>query len=161
MTREDFIKKLQRNNLQKNTSLSYQEIYGGRILVTGKGHCVIGGDSIPSGTIFNNEGFVDMSITYVSDGVEFINGGDVNIPFITSIGDNVKFENSGSVNFGSNLRKISKSVEFNQEKDINVYVEWSGFIWLDDVKLKEWIPIIEGIDSKRLFNFMIKKGLFI
>jgi hypothetical protein len=161
MTREDFIEKLQSNNLQKNTSLSYQEIYGGRILVTGKGHCVIDGDSIPSGTIFNNGGFVDMSITYVSDGVEFINGGDVNIPFITSIGDNVKFENSGSVYFGSNLRKISKSVEFNEEKDINVYVEWSGIVWLDNVKLKEWIPIIEGIDSKRLFNFMIKKGLFI
>ena len=73
------------------------------------------------------------SLTSLPPGVVFRNGGHVNLRSLTSISVGVEFNNGGSVFF---------------ESLINV-----GFI-------SKWQGNIEGIDSKRLLNFMISKGVF-
>jgi hypothetical protein len=64
--------------------------------------------------------------------VEFKNGGDVYLEALKSLPPGVEFNNKGNVNLESIM-----GVWFSQ---------WKGHIY--------------GVDSKRLLNFMISKGLF-
>jgi hypothetical protein len=75
------------------------------------------------------------SLTSLPPGVEFKNEGNVNLDSITSLPPGVEFNNTGSVN----LRSLIGG----------------------DGLFHKWKGNIEGIDSKRLLNFMISKGVFI
>ena len=132
MTREEFIKKLEESRY------SY-EIQGNKIVVTGKGNVYLGSlTSLPPGVEFRNGGYVDLSsLTSLPSGVVFRNGGHVNLRELTSLPPGVVFENGGS--YGG-----------------SVFFELLIGGWLVD-----WNGNIEGIDSKRLLNVMIKRGMFI
>ena len=147
MTREEFIKILDKKGY------SY-EIEGDKIVVTEDGDVDLYSlPSLPPGVEFKNGGFVDLqSLTSLPPGVTFKNKGYVNLRSLTSISPGVVFNNVGVVNLRS-LTSISPGVEFKN----------GGNIRLDSLiggKFDEWAGNIEGIDSKRLLNMMIKQGVF-
>ena len=147
MTREKFIKVLKREDR------SY-EIEGDKVVVTGE----VGVDlssltSIPPGVEFENGGDVYLgALTSLPPGVEFSNEGRVYLTRITSLPPGVVFNNRGSVNLRS-LTSLPPDVGFSNE----------GVVYLDALiggRFDEWSGNIEGIDSKRLLNSMISKGVF-
>jgi hypothetical protein len=71
---------------------------------------------------------------------------------LTSIPSGVEFRNGESV-YLSSLASLPPGVEFNNKK--NVFLVSLTGDWFS-----EWKGNIEGIDSKRLLNKMIKDGLF-
>jgi hypothetical protein len=73
------------------------------------------------------------SLTSIPPGVVFSNGGDVYLDALTSLPPGVEFSNGGDVNLDALIG------------------EW----------IFEWKGNIEGIDSNRLLNLMISKGMFI
>ena len=109
------------------------EIEGNKIVVTG--------------------GYIGLnSLTSLPPGVVFNNWSSVNLTSLTSLPLDVKFENGGSVYLDS-LTSLPPGVEFNNR----------GYVYLDDLLgryFNEWNGNIEGIDSKRLLNLMISKGIF-
>ena len=134
MTREEFIKQLD------EYGYSY-EIEGDKIIVThtkstGFGHIHLDDlTSLPPGVVFRNEGEVYLDdLSSLPSSVEFNNGGDVHLKL---------------------LKTISSSVEFNNGGDVRSLIGgWIGG-WQCN-----WQGNIEGIDSKRLLNVMIKQGVF-
>ena len=74
--------------------------------------------------------------------------GDVLLNYLTSLPSDVEFKNQGHVVLTS-FTSIPSDVEFNNEGDV-LTGDW----------FEEWEGNIEGIDSKRLLNFMISKGVF-
>ena len=115
MTREEFIEILKRKRY-------FYEIEGDRIVVTYEGSVLL--DSIS----LSFSGFS----TSLPSGVEFKNGGSVDLGSITSLPPGVVFRNGGDVY----LRSL-------------IYG-----------RINEWEGNREGIDPKRLLNKMIKDGLF-
>ena len=75
------------------------------------------------------------SLPSLPPGVEFKNVGNVNLDSLTSLPPGVEFKNAGSVN----LRSLVGG----------------------DGLFHKWKGNIEGIDSNRLLNVMIKQGVFI
>jgi len=147
MTREEFIDILDRKGY------SY-EIEGDKIIVTNEGTVYLGSlTSLPSGVEFKNVGniFLDSLRELPSD-VEFKNGGGVWLDSLTSLPPGLKFKNKEDVYLDS-LTSLPPGVVFK-----NADVQMGSLIggWLND-----WKGKIEGIDSKRLLNFMISKGMFI
>ena len=112
----------------------YYEIEGDKVVVA-CGRYVYLDDltSLPPGVEFRNGDFIRLdSLTSLPPGVVFKNRGHVYLDSLTSIPPVVVFENGGDVNLNS--------------------LTGGGF--------KDWKGNIEGIDSKRLLNMMIKDGLF-
>ena len=68
-------------------------------------------------------------------------------------GNKIVVTNEGSVWLES-LTSLPPGVEFRNKGDVDLDSLTGG--WFED-----WRGNIEGIDSKRLFNFMISKGMFI
>jgi hypothetical protein len=88
--------------------------------------------SLPSGVEFRNEDHVCLdSLTSLPSDVVFNNGDYVSLESLTSLPSGVVFKNKGNIWLGS----------------------LTGWFY-------EWNGNIEGIESKRLLNFMISKGLF-
>ena len=135
MTREEFIKELEKGGLHDKI-YSY-EIEGDKIIVTSDNDDIwLTLDNIPSGIAFNNRGEVHLrSFNPIPSGVEFRNGKLVWIEFIKSIYPGVVFANGTIVNMPSII------------PDSSYFHNWKGNI--------------EGVDSKRLLNLMISKGVFI
>ena len=131
MTREEFIEVLEKKGY------SYG-IEGDKIVVTG-------GDK---------DGYVWLdSLKTIPSGVEFKNEWTVNLSSLKTIPPGVGFKNSGHVNLHS-LKTISPGVVFkNGGESYLPSLIGGGF--------EDWPGNIEGIDSKRLLNLMIKKGMFI
>lgn len=144
MTQEEFIEILD------NENYSY-EIEGDRIVVTHDKKFIKKGpyginlvasefngeywviNSIPSGVIFKNKGYLNLNqLEEMPDSVEFRNTGNLKLDNIptSEIHSGCVFDNTGSI-------------------------EFSNFIWDN-----KWSGNIEGVNDKRLLNFMIKKGLF-
>jgi len=132
-SQEKFIKKLKREDY------SY-EIEGDNIVVTHKWSVYLDSlTSLPSGVVFRNEGYVNER-------------GDVYLNALTSLPPDVEFRNKGNVNLGS-LTSLPPGMEFRNE----------GSVWLKSLiggRFDDWRGNIEGIDSKRLLNLMIKQGVF-
>ena len=110
------------------------KIEGDKIIVTHKGSVWLNSlTSIHPGVVFRNEGSVHLdALTSIPPGVEFRNGGGVGLGALPSLPPGVEFRNKGQV-------------------------------WLDALiggGFDDWKGNIEGIDSKRLLNLMIKQGLF-
>jgi len=91
------------------------------------------------------------SLTSLPPGVEFKNGFHVYLDSLTSLPLGVEFKNKGGVWLDS-LTSISPGVEFRNK----------GGVLLRDLigRFGDWNGNIEGIDSKRLLNKMIKDGVF-
>jgi len=147
MTREEFIKVLD------DKGYSY-EIEGNKIVVTHDRNVYLHSlTSLPPGVVFRNGGHVYLeSITSIPPGVVFRNGGHVGLGALPSLPPGVVFRNGESV-YLSRLASLPPGVEFRNK----------GQVWLDALIgdwFSEWKGNIEGIDSKRLLNKMIKDGLF-
>ena len=78
---------------------------------------------------------------------------DVRLDYLTSLPPGVVFRNKGSVYLNS-LKSLPPGVEFKNRWSVKLDSLIGG--WFDD-----WKGNIEGIDSKRLLNSMISKGMFI
>ena len=79
---------------------------------------------------------------------------DVFLGSLTSLPPGVEFKNRGGVDLRS-LQTLPPDVEFKNEGSVNLKSLIGG-----DGYFVEWEGNIEGIDSKRLLNMMIKQGLF-
>ena len=147
MTQEAFIAILDEEGY------SYK-IEGDKIVVTHNGYVDLRSlTSLPPGVEFRNGWDVDLrSLTSLPSGVEFRNGGDVDLRSLTSLPSGVVFNNGGSVYLGS-LTSLPPGVEFKNEGDVDLEYLVGG-------RFSNWKGNIEGIDSKRLLNVMIKQGVF-
>ena len=148
MTREEFIKVLDRKKY------SYK-IQGDNIIVTHKGSVWLNSlTSLPPGVEFENGGGVYLdALTSLPPGVEFKNWSGVNLNSLTSLPPGVVFKNGGIVKLSA-LPSLPPGVEFrNWEHDVYLVALIGNWF-------SKWKGNIEGIDSKRLLNSMISKGLF-
>jgi hypothetical protein len=93
------------------------------------------------------------SLTSIPSGVEFKNRTDIRFPSLETLPPSVKFNNGGQVHLVS-LKTIPPGVEFKNKLDVKLSSIGIGYF-------NDWNGNIEGIDSKRLLNFMISKGMFI
>ena len=143
MTRSGFIRLLEKKGY------SY-EIGGDKIVVTHKGVVYLDSiTSLPSGVVFKNEGGVNLpTLTSLPPGVVFKNGGYVDLNALTSLSSGVEFKNGGNVLLES-LTSLPPGVEFENGGDVHLGALTGG--WFSD-----WNGNIEGINSKRLLNKMIK-----
>ena len=120
--------------------------------------------------ILDKEGY---SYEIEGDKIVVTHEGDVNLNSLTSLPPGVEFNNRGSVLLYS-LKTLPLGVEFNNEEEIfldsvtslppGVEFKNGGDVYLNDLidgYFDDWPGNIEGIDSKRLLNFMISKGMFI
>ena len=90
---------------------------------------------IPANVVFENEGDVTLNIDELPENVKFFNEGDVYLYQVESIHSSVEFNNEGEV-FLDSLDSLAGG------------------------SFDDWEGNIEGIDSKRILNLMISKGLF-
>ena len=112
------------------------EIEGEKIIITDKN----GGDVLLE------------SLKTIPPGVEFKNKGDVYLYNLTTLPAGVEFKNRWGVYLNS-LETIPPGVEFKN----------GGTVYLDSLVggwFSVWEANIEGVDSNRLLNVMISKGLF-
>ena len=86
----------------------------------------------------------------VTNGDSFF--GNVDLHSVRTLPKNLEFKNRGSVDLII-LKSIPPGVEFNNGGAIIIRSIIQG--WLSN-----WEGNIEGIDSKRLLNLMISKGVF-
>lgn len=101
------------------------------ILMDNQSMALSGLTSIPPDVVFNNRGNVYLeNLKTLQPGIVFNNTGRVILNRLFSISSGVVFENGGTVNLGTLIRGGSG--------------EWD----------------IPDINSKRIFNLMISKGLF-
>ena len=79
--------------------------------------------------------------------------GYVNLKSITSLPPGVEFNNKGTVYLDS-LKSLPPGVEFNNKGELvnlsSLVGSWFGY----------WKGNIKGVDSTRLLNVMISKGVF-
>ena len=111
------------------------KIEGDKIIVTREGTVNLDTlTSLPLGVEFRNKGSVYLNaLTYLPPGVVFKNGLEVYLAALTSIPPDVEFKNGGLVRLDSLVGGYFHKCKGN----------------------------IKGIDSKRLLNVMIKRGMFI
>lgn len=77
----------------------------------------------------------------------------IDLEYLKILPSDVEFRNGGEV-FLESLMSIHPGVVFNNEGGVNLE-------YLIDGDFSEWKGNIKGIDSKRLLNGMIKRGVFI
>ncbi len=175
MTQEEFIKVL-----EDLKGYSY-EIEGDKIVVTEDGDVYLDSieeweelDTIPPDVVFMNNGNVFLNfLKTLPSGVVFMNNGNVFLNFLKTLSTSVEFNNRGNVNLSS-LKTLPHGVEFKNGGYVNLNsletlppgVEFKngGDVYFDSLfggRFDEWEGNIDGIDSKRLLNLMIKRGLFI
>jgi len=92
-------------------------------------------------------------LTSLPPGVVFNNKGDVNLYSLESLPSDIEFNNGGTVVLDS-LNSISREFIFNNIDDVYLTKLVGGWF-------SQWEGNIEGIDSNRLLNLVIKKGMFI
>ena len=148
MTEEEFIKELD------SEGYSYK-IEGDKIVITHKAYVFLNSlTSIPSGVEFKNGGGVYLnSLTSLPPGLEFKNEGHVFLKLLKTLPHGFVFENKGSVSLEA-LTSLPLGVEFKN----------GGYVYLPSLiggQFNYWSGNIEGIDSNRLLNVMIKRGMFI
>ena len=110
------------------------EIEGDRIVVTHKGEVKLN------------------SLHELPPGAEFKNVGNVYLNLLKTLPQGFVFENRGSVSLSA-LTSLPLGVEFKN----------GGYVYLPSLiggQFNYWNGNIEGIDSNRLLNVMIKQGVF-
>jgi hypothetical protein len=146
MTQEEFIKVLDKKKY------SYK-IQGNKIVVIGGYVYLDALTSLPPGVKFKNEGDVWLqSLTSLPPGVVFENRRGVYLRALTSLPPGVVFKNRGRVWLES-LSSLPPGVVFSNEGDVKLNSLTGNWF-------SKWKGNIERIDSKRLLNSMISKGVF-
>jgi hypothetical protein len=87
----------------------------------------------------------------VTDGDSYF--GHVKLHLVITLPPNLEFRNNGSVDLPK-LKSIPPGVEFNNGGAVIIRSIIPG--WLSN-----WEGVIRGINTKRLLNLMIKRGMFI
>jgi hypothetical protein len=131
MTREEFIQILDKKGYT-------YELVGDKIVI-------FSGD-------FNNDIKLGALESIPSD-VVFRNKGEVYLLSLYSIPPGTIFNNGASVYFEYMLESISSSVVFNNR--LYIYLKF-----FNGGNMNAWDGNIKGINSKSLFNLMIKQGVF-
>ena len=149
MTQEAFIKVLNKEKY------SYK-IEGDKIVITHEGYVnLIALTSLPPGVVFKNRGGIYLiALTSLPPGVEFKNRGGIDLYSLTSLPPGVVFKNRGGVSLIA-LTSLPPGVEFKNAGSVNLRSLVGG-----DGLFDKWKGNIEGIDSNRLLNVMIKQGVF-
>jgi len=147
MTQKEFISILDKKGY------SY-EIEGDKLVVTDRGNVDLKSlTSLPPGVEFRNGGGVFLNaLTSLPPGVVFRNEGYVYLRALTSLPPGVEFRNGAGV-YLSALTSLPLGVEFRNGEDVYLSALLGG-------DFTKWNGNIEGIDSKRLLNSMISKGVF-
>ena len=147
MTQEEFIKVL------KKEKYSYR-IEGDLIVVTGEGRVSLDAlTTLPAGVKFVNKVYVSLeSLTTLPAGVKFENGGRVYLNYLTTLPAGMKFKNKGAVHLDA-LTTLPAGVKFENGGHVDLYALFGG-------PFDEWKGNIKGIDSTKLLNLMISKGIF-
>lgn len=102
--------------------------------------------------VVTHEGEVILaSLKTLPLGVEFRNSGDIDLRSLKTLPLGVKFRNKGIV-WMLRLKSIPPDVEFNGDAYLGSIIGNRFFHWGGNIK---------GIESNRLLNFMISKGMFI
>jgi hypothetical protein len=110
---------------------------------------------IPSGIIFNNGGFVDLSsLVEIPSDIEFNNAGHVMLKSLRDLPPSIKFNNRGHVWLNSLGRIPYNLLNLDNIKDIYLGPLFGGWI-------SGWEGNIRGVESKRLLNLMSSKEMFI
>ena len=149
MTQEEFIKVLDKKGYSYKMS-------GDKIVVTHEGYVNLGSlTSLPPDVEFKNSGNANLqSLTSISPGVEFKNEGNVRLDSLTSLPPGVVFRNGWYVDLSA-LTSLPPGVVFSNEGDVKLNALIGKFN-----NFNKWKGNIDGIDSKRLLNVMIKQGVF-
>jgi len=146
MTREEFIEKLDKDKIIYNLAGDVVEITGSNGLGYKWNVQIHHIKKLPPGVIFNNKGNVHMTDLHeIPEGVQFNNGGNIVLGVATR---GIKIHPSTVFNNGKSKIMIGYNrggrYMFNTSGDRD----------------ESWDGSIEGISSKRLFNMMIKQGVF-
>ena len=147
MTQKEFIDVLDRGGF-------HYRLVNGKVVVTHRSQVFLDNlTSLPPGVEFNTGWNVHLQgVTSLPSGVVFTNSGFVRLDSIASLPSDVEFSNNGYVNLRS-IASINSGVKFTNRGDVYLRSLIGG-------GFQDWKGNIEGIDSKRLLNMMIKKGLF-
>jgi hypothetical protein len=74
--------------------------------------------TLPEGIQFNNGGYVDLrSLTTLPEGIQFNNGGDVCLRSLTTLPEGIQFNNGGNVDLRS-LTTLPEGIQFNNGGDV-------------------------------------------
>jgi hypothetical protein len=99
------------------------------------------------------KGTVDLqSLPSLPPGVVFNNGDDVYLNPLESLPHGLEFNNGGTV-YLSSLTSLTPGVVFNNGDDVALKSLIGGWF-------SQWEGNIKGVDSKKLLNFMVSKGIF-
>ncbi len=147
MTREEFIDQLDKDRITYNLEDNGIEITGSNGLAY-KWNVVISHlKTIPPGVIFNNKGNVHIAdLQEIPEGVHFNNGSNIVLgiqPMGVKIHPSIVF-NNGKSNIMLGYKR-GGSYMFNTSGD------WG----------ESWKGSIDDINTKRLFNLMVKRGVFL
>lgn len=148
-----------------NTHKIYWREEDGKIHVINSGDINIFTD-IPSGVIFDNTGNIELRTKYIPSGTRFNNSGWVDGFGTEEIGDNVIFDNRSHAILNS-LKKIGENVTFNGKgysvyfthlpvlsKGIRFFI--GGEIHSKNKGLTD-SPNLKGISSSKIINCMISQ----
>jgi hypothetical protein len=143
MTREEFIEILDREGYP-------YKIVNDKIVITSRSRRGINlvGSAIDD-TV--NGGQMIIIIDEIPSGIIFQGKGGVNLSSLEVLPPDVEFRNIGKVDLSSMKLPIDLADSFNNSGGIS----FSNLYWKGN-----WEGNIEGIDNKRLFRLMIKRGIF-
>jgi hypothetical protein len=146
MTREELIEQLDKDKITYNLAGNGVEITGSNGLAYKWNVTIHHIKTLPSGVIFNNKGNVHMADLHeISEGVQFNNGGNIVLGVAPQ---GIKIHPSTVFNNGKG--KIMIGYNRGGRYMFNTSGDWG----------ESWNGSIDDIDSKRLLNHMISKGLF-
>jgi len=151
MTREDFIDALNQHGYKTN-------VEGDKLIVDGDyhDHIIMDIDSIPSNVTFINKGFISLPrLKEIPEGVTFNNSGYASLEMVDKISSDTIFNNRGFVAVPK-LEKIPAGAQFNNRGTIE-----TNRVSIDMLDKAGWPLHIPGTSNRKLFNVMIKRGMFI
>jgi len=147
MTREEFIEQLDSDKITYNLLGSDIEITGSNGLAYKWNVGISHVNKLPSGVIFNNKGNVHIpDLQEIPEGVQFNNGGNIVLGLYEQ---GIKIH--PSTVFGNGKSKIMLGYQRGGKYMFTTSDDWG----------ESWDGSIDGINTKRLFKLMVKRGVFL
>lgn len=141
MTKEEFIKILDR------LGYAHEEEYG-NVVVTFNGDVRLDQTDLIPGIVFKNRGMVRLLfLTQIPDHISFLNGGDVQLDRLEVLPPHTIFSNKGEV-YLTMIKAIPREIQFNNKGSLVTKGLVNHDFW------------VEGINNRKLYNRMIKIGVF-
>ncbi len=147
MTREQFIEQLDKDKITYNILGNEIEITGSNGLAYKWNVAINHLKTLPSGVIFNNKGNVHiMELQKIPEVVQFNNGGNIVLGLYDQ---GIKIHPSTVFNNGKS--KIMLGYQRGGTYMFSTSSDWG----------ESWKGSIDDINTKRLFNLMVKQGVFL